>query len=252
MIPFTIKGRGNKKSLPIWSITEQIGMVIRHSFNANFQMVTFQYLNLKRIYSVLFPIVAVVNCGEEVTRDYQHFEKFDLKQSKLNALAQLEHLTGLQNLANTSLSSKLNYLNHSRASNDKSALWTIEDETELLKQTLLIPWQPENLQNYYELEINFQQNEPTVIEFFEKRGFAEPYSAIRSTPKDLKRTVTSKELIKVYCDDKQVMSHLTDYRIVFVNEKQIADIWWLKEQFLDFPMMYRQYPATLVNQFPLG
>ena len=56
IIPFTIRSKSKKKSLPIWSFIDQIGMVIRHSFNANFQMITFQYLNLKKIYSILFPI----------------------------------------------------------------------------------------------------------------------------------------------------------------------------------------------------
>lgn len=247
-VPFTLKSKGKKKSLPIWSITE-LGGVIQHSPTPNFQMVTFQYLNLKRIYSLIFPIVSVVNYNEEVTRDYHFFEKFDHEQIKLNALTQCEHLTYLQTLPNSSLSG---YLNHG-ASDDKSAVqWTFEDETELLKQTLMIPWEPDNLQNYHELEINYQQNEPTVVEFFEKRGFAEPYSMIRSTPNDLKSAVSTKELIKVYCDDKQVMLYLKDYRYVFVNDKELADIWWLKDHFHEFATMYRNYPTILVNQFPLG
>lgn len=251
VIPFTIKTKGNKKSLPIWSIIDPIGMAIQHSSSPNFQMVTFTYLNLRRIYSVIFPIVAVVNFNEEVTRDYHYFEKFDHEQIKLNAHRQNEHLVGLQNLTSPSPS---NSLNAGRPVDDESAAqWTVEDETELLKQTLLIPWRPDNLRTYYlEQDINFQQDEPSVIEFFERRGFAEPYSMIRCEPQSLKSAVAAKSLVKVYCDDKQVMSYLTDPRFVFVNHKELADIWWFKGHFFDFALLYSKHPTILVNQFPLG
>ena len=245
-IPFVVKGRENKKSLPIWSFIEQIGVAIKHSTNPNFAMVTFQYSDLKRIYSVIYPIVGLVGYNEEVTRDYHFFEKFDYEQIKLNAIAQEEYLTRLKSLANPSPSSRLSII--------ALAKWTIEDEIELLKETLLIPWQVDNLKNHYELNtlINFQQNEPTVIEFFEKRGFAEPYSIMRCEPKDLKSAIAEKILVKVYCEDKQVMSYLNSPRFAFVNDKGMADIWWFKEDFFEFAKLAKQYPNTLVNHFPMG
>lgn len=130
--------------------------------------------------------------------------------------------------------------------------WTVEDETKLLKRTLLIPWQPDNLLDYFELDINFQQREPCVIELFDRRLFIEPYSMMRFEPSGLKSRLAHKKQIKVYCDNKQIMNCLTDERFVFVNDQQLADIWWFTSYFLDFAKMYTESPTTLINQFPLG
>ena len=159
---------------------------------------------------------------------------------------QEDYLNRLENLAKPSPLNRINL-------NSQSILkWTVEDETELFKQTLLIPWMPENLLDYYELDINYQQTEPSAIDFFAKRGFIEPYSMIRNEPRNLKEIIAFKSQIKVYCDDKQIVNYLTDQRFVFVNDRALADIWWYSSYFFEFAKMYSDHPTILINQFPLG
>jgi len=110
-ISFQIKSKGNKKSLPIWSITQQVGMVIKHSFDPNFQMITFRYLNSKRIYSIIFPIKSIVNYGDEVTRDYSYFEKLNYDQLEFNAQMQQKHID--QDNESSKLTNSFSSLNYS-------------------------------------------------------------------------------------------------------------------------------------------
>lgn len=217
-------------------------------------MVTFQYLNLKRIYSVLFPIVPIINYNDEVTRDYTLFFKFNYEQIKLNAQMQQDFLDQQKNTRFFYLVNEINLNSSESISETESLKWTTEKEVELLKQTLILPWKSETLlDHYYQYEkINYQQNEPSILEFFHKRGFIEPYSMIRCEPTNLKCLIAAKNQIKVYCDHKPVINYLTDEKYVFVQNPDLADIWWYNEPFFEFSKMYKNNPNVLINQFPLG
>ncbi|XP_014781952.1 tubulin--tyrosine ligase-like protein 12 isoform X1 [Octopus bimaculoides] len=98
----------------------------------------------------------------------------------------------------------------------------------------LIPWQYTDL-----TDIDYTPKEPSDAYFYEYR------SKFTLPDKDEEPFVMNKNILKAYIDYDTMEGHLTDPRFVVVDDRDSADILFVKENLKNFKNLHH-----LVNQFP--